>query len=250
MWRSIGLKPVNSSMQQQLSIIMPVLNEAATLEATLSGLQDLRARGHEIIVVDGGSRDSSVTLARKYADRVLMSGAGRALQMNAGTDVASNEILLFLHADTQLPAQADSLISAALEPRAARWGRFDIRLNNKNPLYLFIAWTINWRSAISGIATGDQAMFVERQFFERVGCFDALPLMEDVALSKKLLYFAWPSRITTPVVCSARKWEQGGVLRTIVLMWCLRTAWFFGADPDKLRARYYPDKPVKDPASV
>lgn len=234
-------------MQAPISIIMPILNEGLILEAALQQLQTLRAHGHELILVDGGSRDSSLSLARKYADRVIMSGAGRAMQMNAGADFARHETLLFLHADTQLPQQADMLINNALASRAARWGRFDLRLNSPRLIYRLIENSINWRSAISGIATGDQAMFVERQFFERVGKFDGLPLMEDVSLSKKLLYFAWPSRIKTPVLSSARKWEQHGVLRTVVLMWRLRTAFFFGADPELLYQRYYP---VDEPASA
>jgi rSAM/selenodomain-associated transferase 2 len=227
-------------MTQPISIIMPVLNEGDGLEATLQSLQPLRARGHEVIVADGGSRDRSLTIARRNADRVVMSGAGRALQMNAGAEYAKHEILLFLHADTQLPEAADALVQAALAPQAARWGRFDLRLDHPHPVYRLIETSINWRSHISGVATGDQAIFVEREYFERVGCYDRLPLMEDVTLSKKLLHFARPARITTPVVSSARRWEQGGVLRTILLMWQLRTAFFFGADPFRLAERYRP----------
>lgn len=225
-------------MSHPISIIMPVLNESAILEASLQSLQPLRARGHEVIVVDGGSRDSTLSLARRHADRVVMSGAGRALQMNAGAEFAKHEILLFLHADTRLPDNADSLIHAALAPQAARWGRFDIRLDHAHPVYRLIEHSINWRSHLSGVATGDQAIFVEREYFERVGCYDRLPLMEDVTLSKKLLHFARPARITTPALSSARRWEQGGVLRTVLLMWRLRTAFFFGADPFRLAEQY------------
>lgn len=227
-------------MIQPLSIIIPVLNDAPVLDVTLQGLQDLRARGHEVIVVDGGSRDSSVTVARKLADRVVMTGAGRSQQMNAGAEYAKHEILLFLHADTRLPEQADRLITQALQPRAARWGRFDIRLNSDKAVYRLIERSINWRSALSGIATGDQAIFVERHYFERVGFYDRIPLMEDVALSKKLLHFAWPERISSPVLTSARKWEQQGIVNTVLLMWCLRTAFFLGADPERLQQLYYP----------
>jgi rSAM/selenodomain-associated transferase 2 len=227
-------------MTQPISIIIPVLDEAPVLEQTLQALQVLRTRGHEVIVVDGGSRDTTLSVARNGADRVLMSGAGRALQMNAGADVARHELLLFLHADTQLPQDADELIAQALLPRATRWGRFDIRLNAKRPVFRLIEQCINWRSALSGIATGDQAIFVERIYFERVGFYDRIPLMEDVSLSKKLLHFSRPARITTPVVTSARRWEREGVLRSIVLMWRLRTAFFFGADPERLVLHYYP----------
>lgn len=227
-------------MTTPISIIVPTLNESAVVDLALQALQPLRARGHEVIVVDGGSRDNTLSLARKYADRTVMSGAGRALQMNAGAGYAKHEFLLFLHADTLLPDTADELIHAALAPQASCWGRFDVRLDHPHPVYRLVEHSINWRSHLSGVATGDQAIFVEREYFERVGSFDRLPLMEDVALSKKLLHFARPARVTTPVLTSARRWEQGGVLRTILLMWRLRTAFFFGADPDRLAGQYYP----------
>lgn len=226
-------------MIQPLSIIIPVLNDAPVLELTLQALQHLRARGHEVIVVDGGSRDSSVTVARKLADRIVMTGAGRAQQMNAGAEYAKHEVLLFLHADTRLPEQADRLVTEALQPRASRWGRFDVHLDSERAVFRLIENAINWRSALSGIATGDQAIFVERHYFERVGFYDRIPLMEDVALSKKLLHFAWPERITSPVLTSARKWEQQGIVNTMLLMWRLRTAFFFGADPARLLQLYY-----------
>lgn len=221
-----------------LSIIMPVLNEAGVLAESLAALQPLRERGHEVIVVDGGSRDNSLGIARRGADRVVMSGASRALQMNAGADYARHEVLLFLHADTRLPLAADTLIAEALQPMAARWGRFDLRLDSPRPVFRVIERAINWRSHLSGIATGDQALFVEREYFERVGSFDRIALMEDVALSRKLLHFAHPQRIRTPVLTSARKWEEEGVLSTVLLMWRLRLAFYLGADPDRLAARY------------
>lgn len=229
-------------MIQPISIVIPVLNEAAILAEALGALQYLRERGHEVIVVDGGSQDNSLSLARKGADRVVMSGASRALQLNAGAEYAKHEVLLFLHADTRLPPDADQLVSAALQPQAARWGRFDIRLDSPRALFRVLERGINWRSYVSGIATGDQAIFVERQYFERVGNFDRIALMEDVALSKKLLHFSRPQRITVPVLTSARRWEKEGVLRTVLLMWRLRAAFSLGADPDRLAAQYYPSR--------
>jgi len=225
-------------VSEKISIIMPVLNEASGLGTTLAALQDLRERGHELIVVDGGSRDGSLGIARRQADRVVMSGAGRAMQMNAGAEHARHEILLFLHADTRLPEQADALVQQALGEQGRVWGRFDIRLSGGHPLFRLIETGINWRSAATGVATGDQAIFVRRTWFERVGAFDGLPLMEDVALSKKLRRHAWPQRILTPAQTSSRRWEQEGVLRTLLLMWQLRAAYFFGVHPDKLAARY------------
>lgn len=230
-------------MSALISIIMPVLDEEAVLEECLQSLQVMRKRGHEVVVVDGGSTDGSVAIARRQADKVIETGRGRALQMNAGSEHASHDILLFLHADTRLPELADELIVTALEPHAAQWGRFDLRLSNPAWIYRLIALSINWRSALSGIATGDQAMFVRRNWFARVHGFDAMPLMEDVALSKKLLHFAWPARVTTPVISNSRKWEQEGVMRTILLMWFLRAAFFFGVSPTRLRRLYYRDKP-------
>jgi rSAM/selenodomain-associated transferase 2 len=229
-------------MSDKISIIIPVLNAASTLEATLSALQPLRRRGHEVLVVDGGSRDSSVSIARKFADRVLMSGAGRALQMNTGADSSEHPILLFLHADTQLPANADELIHAALSPRSSIWGRFDIRLVSERKVFRVLERCINLRTAISGIATGDQAIFVTRRYFERVGYYDGLPLLEDVALSKKLLRFGWPQRIKTPVLTSSRRWETKGIVRTILQMWRIRIAYFLGVDPDVLVRHYDPEQ--------
>jgi rSAM/selenodomain-associated transferase 2 len=230
----------HSTMPDNISIIVPVLNEAAQLADMLAALQALRERGHELIVADGGSRDGSVTIARKWADRVIMSGAGRALQMNAGAEHARHEVLLFLHADTRLPERADQLILQALDAEGRVWGRFDVRLASARPLFRVIETAINWRSALSGIATGDQAIFVRRSWFEKVGAYDGLPLMEDVALSKKLLRHARPQRITTPVHTSSRKWERDGIVRTMLLMWQLRAAYALGVHPDKLVARYYP----------
>lgn len=225
-------------MSESISIILPVLDAGAVLDAALQALQPLRARGHEVIVVDGGSRDNSLGIARRQADRVVMSGAGRALQMNAGADYAKHEILLFLQVDTRLPAAADQLIHAALAPQAARWGCFDVRLDHPHPVYRLIEQGINWRSHLSGIATGDQAIFVEREYFERVGSYDRLPLLEDVTLSRKLLHFARPARITTPVLGSVRRWEEGGVLRMLLRQWRLRAAFLCGADPFRLAERY------------
>lgn len=236
-------------MSEKISVIIPVLNEAGGLGATLAALQPLRERGHELIVVDGGSRDGSVTIARRHADRVVMSGAGRALQMNAGAEHARHEILLFLHADTRLPEQADALVQRALQKPEQVWGRFDIRLSGARPVFRVIETAINWRSALTGIATGDQAIFVLRTWFERVGAYDGLPLMEDVALSRKLRRHAWPRRIAARAETSSRRWEQRGVLRTLLLMWQLRAAYFLGVHPDKLAARYHAGNNNEPPAA-
>lgn len=218
----------------QLSFILPVLNEGPGLEAGLQALQELRARGHELIVVDGGSRDGSLTPARRLSDRVVMSGAGRALQLNAGAEYAQHEVLVFLQPGLRLPHEADTLIAAALAPQAARWGRFDLRLQHPALVYRVLERGINWRSRLSGIALAEQAIFVEREYFERVGCHDRLPLFEDLTLCRKLLHFAAPACIAQPVLVEPRRWAGRGVLRGVLQDWRLRAAFRLGADPFQL----------------
>lgn len=223
----------------QLSIIIPTLNESDNIRDTLAALRALRSRGHEVIVVDGGSRDDTLQAASEDADRVLQSPPGRALQMNAGAEAAAGEVLLFLHADSCLPADADRLIDEALACRKT-WGHFDVRLSGGHPLFYIIAFFMNLRSRVTGVATGDQAMFVQRARFQAVGGFPHIRLMEDIALSKTLRKrYGYPARIPVKVVTSSRHWETRGIVKTIMLMWRLRLAYFFGADPDKLHDRYY-----------
>ncbi|MDC0598739.1 TIGR04283 family arsenosugar biosynthesis glycosyltransferase [Gammaproteobacteria bacterium] len=222
-----------------ISIIIPVLNEAETVRETLQALQPYRQAGHEVIVVDGGSHDKTIQQALSLADKILQIEPGRARQMNEGAAYARHDILLFLHSDTQLPARADAIILAALGKPENVWGRFKLRLSSKKIMFRLIETTINWRTFISGIATGDQAIFIEREIFERVGCYDPIPLMEDVALGKKLLKYARPCCLPQSVLSSSRRWEKHGIVKTIVLMWYLRTVYFFGADPAGLAKRYY-----------
>lgn len=221
----------------KLSIILPVLNEAAGLAATLQALVPLRAAGAEIIVVDGGSSDDTVSLAGPHADQVLNAPRGRALQMNAGAAAARGEVLLFLHADTRLPAQADVLIARAIAA-GCQWGRFDVRIAGKSAWLPMVATMMNWRSRLSGIATGDQALFVTCQAFLDCGGFPAIALMEDIALSRRLLSSGRPACLTARVTTSGRRWEERGVWRTIFLMWRLRLRYFFGADPQQLVQDY------------
>jgi rSAM/selenodomain-associated transferase 2 len=220
-----------------LSLILPVLNEATTVVAQLTKLQALRARGAELLVVDGGSNDGTVVLAAAGADRLLDAPRGRALQMNAGARASRGEVLLFVHADTTLPPDADALIRAAIAGGAV-WGRFDVSIDSRHPLLPLVAAMMNWRSRWTGIATGDQAMFVRRDAFLAVGAFPEVALMEDIALSRRLKAVAPPACLRARVRTSGRRWEQHGVLRTIVLMWRLRASYFFGADPQQLAVRY------------
>ncbi|MFL4977419.1 MAG: TIGR04283 family arsenosugar biosynthesis glycosyltransferase [Xanthobacteraceae bacterium] len=228
-----------------LSIILPVLDEADIIADALAALAPLRRRGAEVIVVDGGSRDGTVDLARPAADRVIASPRGRAAQMNAGAALARGAVLLFLHADTRLPGNADALVLAGLERSGRAWGRFDIAIAGRSPLLAIVAAAINFRSRLTRIATGDQAIFVSRDVFAAVGGFPDIALMEDVALSRALKRISRPVCVAAKVTTSGRRWEQHGVLRTVVLMWRLRLAYFLGAEPATLARRYgyVPRKP-------
>lgn len=219
-------------------MVLPVLEEAAGIRPALAALQPLRERGHEVLVVDGGSRDATVALARPLADAVLQAPPGRALQMNAGAAAARGEVLLFLHADTLLPRDAAARVLAALAPGGALWGRFDVRLSGAHPAFRVIERAMNLRSRLTGIATGDQALFVRREVFERVGGFPAIALMEDIALSGRLRRLGRPACLRPPVVTSSRRWERQGIARTVWLMWRLRLGYFLGADPAGLARRY------------
>lgn len=221
-----------------LSIIIPALNEAEQIAATLDSLQPLRRRGVEVIVVDGGSSDATVTIAQNAADRVITAERGRALQMNAGAAVAKGEILCFLHADTRLPENADGLIIDGLARARRSWGRFDVRIEGRHPMLRVIATLMNWRSRLSGIATGDQAIFITRSLFEAAGHFPGIPLMEDIALSRQLKVYSRPLCIAHRLTTSGRRWEQHGLWRTVLLMWRLRLAYRLGADPRELATRY------------
>ncbi len=226
-----------------LSIIIPALNEAEQIAATLDSLQPLRRRGVEVIVVDGGSSDDTVTVAQNAADRVITAERGRALQMNAGAAVARSEILCFLHADTRLPENADGLIIDGLARARRSWGRFDVRIEGRHPMLRVIATLMNWRSRLSGIATGDQAIFITRSLFEAAGHFPRIPLMEDIALSRQLKVYSRPLCIAHRLTTSGRRWEQNGLWRTVLLMWRLRLAYWLGADPRELATRYARQQP-------
>lgn len=219
-----------------LSIIVPVLDEAGGIVDALAALAPLRARGAEVVVVDGGSQDGTVELARGRCDRVVAAARGRAAQMNAGAAAARGDILLFLHADTRLPADADRHVREALSRRA--WGRFDVAIAGGHPLLPLVAALMNRRSRLTGICTGDQALFATRAAFAQAGGFPEIALMEDVAISRRLKRVSRPACLAQRVVTSGRHWERRGVLRTILLMWRLRLAFFLGADPDLLARRY------------
>jgi rSAM/selenodomain-associated transferase 2 len=221
-----------------LSVVIPVLNEATNIAATLEALSALRANGAEIIVADGGSADETFTLAAPLADQVLAGARGRAIQMNAGAAAAHGDVLLFLHADTRLPPHADTLILEGLAQSGRAWGRFDISIEGRHPLLPVVAAFMNARSRLTGIATGDQAIFVTREAFAAAGGYPGITLMEDIELARRLKRISRPLCLRARVTTSGRRWEGRGVLRTIVLMWRLRLAYFFGATPEELARRY------------
>ena len=222
-----------------LSIIIPVLNEAPIIGQILSSLQPFRRKGHEVIVIDGGSDDQSLSTATPLSDRVAQSLRGRSRQMNAGADLSTGEILLFLHTDTFLPNDADRLIIEGMNDRHRLWGRFDVKFSGRHPLLRVIEFLMNWRSRLSCIATGDQGIFVERNLFEKIGGFPEIDLMEDIALSKMLKKYGRPLCLRQHIMTSSRRWEEKGLFRTVLLMWFLRFAYFFKADPKRLAKLYY-----------
>ncbi|MES2889302.1 MAG: TIGR04283 family arsenosugar biosynthesis glycosyltransferase [Pseudomonadota bacterium] len=224
-------------MKRALSVVVPVLNEELALEDSLRALAPLRERGAEVIVADGGSTDATVARARPLADEVLRATRGRARQMNAGAAVAQGDVLLFLHADTQLPEQADALIREALREGAA-WGRFDVHIAGRPWMLRVVAALMNLRSRWTGVATGDQAIFVKRTVFVQVGAFPDQPLMEDVELSKRLRAVGRPACLRARVTTSGRRWETRGVWRTIFLMWRLRWRYWRGESAQALAEAY------------
>ena len=222
----------------KLSVIVPTLNESACIADTLLHLQQLRQRGHEVIVVDGGSDDDTVAAAEPFADRVCHAGPGRALQMNFGASRSTGNILFFLHADTCVPPEVDKLITTAVGSRSG-WGYFNVALSGAHPLLRVIEHGMNLRSRLTGIATGDQGMFVSRDHFSTVGGFPDQPLMEDITLSEALGNLSPPVCIAgRRLVTSSRRWERYGIVRTMVKMWYLRAAYYFGISAEQLARQY------------
>lgn len=227
-------------------MIVPALDEAEHLERLLPDLLG-RLPGAEIVVVDGGSADRTADVVRRFpAVRHVAAERGRARQMNAGAAVATGDVLLFLHADTSLPAGAADAIAAALADAAVVAGRFDVRFTNPRWPFRMIAASMNWRSRATRISTGDQGLFVRRATFEAVGGFPAIPLMEDIEITRRLKRAGRIACLRTRATTSARRWERDGVARTIALMWTLRLLYFCGADPARLHRWYYGRAPLSD----
>ena len=221
-----------------LSIVVPTLNEADRLAATLAGLRACCTARIQLIVVDGGSVDDTVGIARRFADRVICGVRGRALQMNAGAGEATGEVLWFVHADTVAPPTAGDAVLGAMGERDAVWGYFDVRLDGEPALLRVVERMMKLRTRVTGVATGDQGIWVRRSVFEAVGGYAPLPLMEDVALSKRLRRLRRPLCLPLRLSTSARRWQVRGTVRTVMLMWWLRLAFWLGVSPETL-ARWY-----------
>lgn len=222
----------------RLAIIVPVLNEIATLPALLAHLEHWQQRGAEVLLVDGGSQDHTAARAREQGFQVLDAPRGRARQMNAGARASRAANLLFLHADTRLPAGADRRVLAALSGSEQAWGRFDVQIDGRSRMLPLVAWMMNRRSRLTGIATGDQALFVSRRLFQQVGGFPEQPLMEDIEISKRLRQISAPFCLRQKVTTSGRRWDRYGSWRTILLMWQLRWAYWRGTPAQQLAERY------------
>jgi len=226
-------------MWQKISIIIPVLNEADGIEAFLKKLQVFRQSGHEVVLVDGKSNDNTCTLARPFVDRMMCCEKGRAKQLELGAKMATGQVFLFLHADTLLPENADLAILEALF-KGSYWGRFNVRLSGSQFLFRIIERMMNWRSCVTGIATGDQAIFLSKMLYHDIGGMPQIQLMEDIELSKRLIKWTKPACLNSFVITSSRRWEKNGILSTILFMWSMRLQYFFGVSPKDLYNKYYP----------
>jgi len=219
-----------------ISIIIPALNEEDSIKPLLQQLQKIREQGHEVIVVDGGSADKTVSLSELLADKVIASSAGRAIQMNKGASGSKNDILWFLHADSLIPEDAIKHIQQALNNKP--WGRFNIHLSGKNIVFRIIGSMMNLRSCLTGMVTGDQGIFIDKLLFNKTGGFPNIPLMEDIAMSKNLNKISRPACVKVKLITSGRRWEKNGILSTVFLMWKLRFLFWIGVSADKIALQY------------
>lgn len=226
-----------SRNEPSVSVIVPALDEAKCIAGTLGALRDQNQTPLELIVADGGSVDGTPEIAGPLADLVIQAPRGRARQMNEAASRASGEVLWFVHADTVPGKGAIAELRSAVR-RGRCWGRLRPRLSGRQWLFRVIERFIHWRAILTGISTGDQTLFVTRDAFDRVGGFPELPLMEDLAIARALRRMQWPATCRVDAITSSRRWERDGIWRTVALMWRLRLAWWFGADPERLARQY------------
>jgi len=223
---------------KKISVIIPALNEADYIKQTLQSVQSLREKGHEVIVVDGGSNDETCDMASEMADQFITLSPGRAIQMNAGAKKATGDIFVFLHADTILPDSAEHKILAIAADKLYFWGRFKVRLSGKHWLFRIIECCMNIRTRLTGIVTGDHSLFISKQLFEKIDGFSEIELMEDIVISRKLKKISYPLCLSETVTTSSRRWEKHGIIRTILQMWWLRFKFILGAASLALARQY------------
>ncbi|WP_329138453.1 TIGR04283 family arsenosugar biosynthesis glycosyltransferase [Streptomyces sp. NBC_01476] len=220
----------------RVSIVVPVLNEESTVEDTLRRLRD-DFPDCEVIVVDGGSADATVTLARRYAT-VLRTLPGRARQMNEGARRATGDVLWFVHADTVVaPAALAQIRDCLADPRVVGGG-LTIRFDRRTPALTYLAWTSNARARRLHHIFGDQAMFIRRGVFDELGGFPDIALMEDLEMSRRLHRRGDLRLLPATSTASARRLVAHGTWRMIVFMQYLKLLYFAGVDPERIRARY------------
>ncbi len=221
-----------------ISVIIPTFNESKNITATLKQLQALRKNGHKVLLADGGSTDNTIALAAPFVDEIIISEKGRATQMNSAAVKTQSDVLWFLHADTLVPENSDTIICRHLENTRKVWGRFNIQLSGQNFLFRVIENMINLRSKLTGIATGDQGIFIQQDIFKKLNGFSEIPLMEDIEITKRLKKISSPVCITHKLTTSSRRWGKHGILKTVFLMWQLRLAYYIGASANKLARKY------------
>jgi rSAM/selenodomain-associated transferase 2 len=220
----------------KISIIIPAINEAGNIKEAIATIE--LSKNIEVIVVDGGSQDDTVAIAQSLGVKVISSSAGRAAQMNAGAMAASGEILLFLHADTRLPTGFDAMIPIVLQQTGTVAGAFNLRIDASLLSLRWVEWGVNLRSRFCQMPYGDQAIFVTKQIFQEIGCFPELPIMEDFELIRRLKRTGRILIISVPVVTSARRWLQKGVLKTTLLNQIVIIAYLLGVSPKRIHSWY------------
>ncbi|MDH5356585.1 MAG: TIGR04283 family arsenosugar biosynthesis glycosyltransferase [Gammaproteobacteria bacterium] len=220
-----------------ISIIIPTLNEAGYLSQALTTLFDNIDQSRvEVIISDGGSQDATLAIAGQFPCRITSGAMGRSIQMNQGSQLAKGEWLFFMHADSSLPVNWRSEIE-----NAEAWGFFPVKLSGQSGLFRIIEYAMSLRSSITNIATGDQGLFFKRSFFNQLTGFPEIPIMEDIAISKNARQLYNPGIANSAIITSSRRWEKNGIVKTVLLMWWLRLAYWFGASPDRLHRLYYPN---------